>query len=97
MDKEISSFKTFNVKHEVPEGEAQEAGVEVIPTRWILHDRLAKGIKARLVVQQITDGSIQDRFHKGRRYGARIRLDSEMLSEGSMGFPQFNLHTEAVQ
>ena len=34
----------------------------MIPTRWILHDRPAKGIKARLVAQQINDGSVQDTF-----------------------------------
>ena len=36
-------------------------------------------------------------IQRGGRYGYRLRLRSEMLSEEIMEFPQFTLHTEAVQ
>ena len=63
MGKEMASFKSFHVADDVPEEEATEAGIEVIPSRWLIHDRGGvKGIKARCVTQQINDGSLQDTF-----------------------------------
>ena len=48
-------------------------------------------------INKAARGANKDKHQRAGRYGSRIWLDSEMLSEENMGLPQFYLHTEAVQ
>ena len=63
MNKEMNSSKKFEVKADVPIKQVEDMEGELIPSGWLLNDRHGvKGIKARLVAQQVSDGSPQDTF-----------------------------------
>ena len=48
MEKEMTSFKSFDVTKDVPEEEAVNAGIEIIPSRWLIHDRGGEGDQGSL-------------------------------------------------
>ena len=60
MQSEKASFDRFHAMDDYPEEDI--GNQKVIPMRWLLHDRPMKGIKARMVVQDINRGGHQDTF-----------------------------------
>ena len=56
-------MENFKVKTDVPEEEmsADQEGI-LVPARWLLHRKPTRIVKARLVAQQVNDGSLQDTF-----------------------------------
>eukprot|EP00972_Heterocapsa_arctica_P096687 14264541-Heterocapsa_arctica.AAC.1 len=82
MARENSSLAEFDAKDDVPEEQSREEGALVVNARWLLTDRYERGVKARVVAQEINDGSIQDTYAATpTNIGARVLL-CEALRRG---------------
>ena len=60
MQSEKASFDRFNAMEDYSEENIGDQ--KVIPMMWLLHDRPMKGIKARMVAQDVNLGGHQDTF-----------------------------------
>eukprot|EP00972_Heterocapsa_arctica_P019419 2865395-Heterocapsa_arctica.AAC.1 len=62
MKKENDSIEEFKAKIDVPTEESQEEGALIVHSRWLLTDRHDRGVKARVVAQEVNKGSAQDTY-----------------------------------